>query len=63
MRKTICFHVGTVKTGSTYLQKTLWENKEPLEEIGVRYLKATPPKLSLPAMTMQIFCTIHQCMR
>jgi hypothetical protein len=48
LRKTICFHIGTVKTGSTYLQKTLWENKAALQEAGLCYLEVTPPRFHLP---------------
>jgi hypothetical protein len=48
MSKTIYFHIGTVKTGSTYLQKLMWENREIFQEFGLCYLRVTPPALQLP---------------
>lgn len=48
MAKTIFFHIGTVKTGSTYLQRTMWEDRALLESLGVTYLGVTPPALHLP---------------
>jgi hypothetical protein len=48
MSKTIYFHIGAVKTGTTYLQKLMWENKEIFEEFGLCYLCVTPPALQLP---------------
>ncbi|MDY6919701.1 MAG: hypothetical protein SV765_05755 [Pseudomonadota bacterium] len=44
--KTIYFHVGTVKTGSTTIQKMLWKNKDLLKSFGVTYMDLVPPKLS-----------------
>jgi len=48
VKKTIYFHVGTVKTGSTLIQKILWENKELLEEFNFHYFNLIEPKLALP---------------
>ncbi len=48
MRKTIYFHVGTVKTGSTLIQKVLWENKNLLEKFNFHYYNQIEPKLSYP---------------
>jgi hypothetical protein len=48
MSKTIYFHIGTVKTGSTYLQKLMWDNREIFQEFGLCYLCVTPPALQLP---------------
>jgi len=48
MKKTIYFHVGTVKTGSTLIQKVLWENKSLLEKFNFHYFNLVEPKLSLP---------------
>jgi hypothetical protein len=46
--KSIIFHVGTVKTGSTAIQRYLWENRDQLLAHGVDYLQVTPPQLHLP---------------
>lgn len=48
MKKTIYFHVGTVKTGSTLIQKNLWENRELLEKFNFHYFNIVEPKLSYP---------------
>lgn len=48
MLKTIYFHVGTVKTGSTLIQKMLWENKELLKDFDASYFDLVSPKLSYP---------------
>jgi len=46
--KAITIHVGTVKTGSTAIQKYLWENRDWLLTQGVDYLQVTPSRLDLP---------------
>ena len=51
MSKTIYFHIGAVKTGTTYLQKVMWENRDIFEEYGLCYLCVTPPALQLPRYT------------
>lgn len=51
MLKTLVFHVGTVKTGSTLIQKTLWENRELLRQFDTCYLDISTPQLSLPRYT------------
>lgn len=33
----VYFHIGAPKTGTTFLQRLLWNNRERLAEIGVRY--------------------------
>lgn len=48
MNKTIYFHIGTVKTGSTLIQKTLWENRELLKEFNFSYYDQVEPKLRHP---------------
>src|SRR4249919_2373192 len=35
MAKRVFFHVGTPKTGTTYLQSLLWSNKQVLKHQGV----------------------------
>jgi hypothetical protein len=47
-RKSIIFHVGTVKTGSTAIQHHLWKNRDQLRSLGIDYLQVTPPRLDLP---------------
>jgi hypothetical protein len=34
---TVFLHIGTAKTGTTYLQRLLWHNSRALEECGLRY--------------------------
>ena len=46
--KRLYFHVGTVKTGSTYIQKVMWENLEAMCERDLDYIQITPPRLDLP---------------
>ncbi len=46
--KTLFFHVGTVKTGSTSVQRVLWENRENLLAYGVAYPAVSEPRLDLP---------------
>lgn len=46
--KHIIFHVGTVKTASTYLQKFLFENKSQLSSLDVDYILLSAPRLELP---------------
>lgn len=41
-------HIGPVKTGTTAIQKTLWETRDQLKLLGVDYLQVTPPRLDLP---------------
>ena len=48
MLKTIYFHIGTVKTGSTLIQKMLWENRSILKKFDVNYFDLIPPKLDYP---------------
>ncbi len=35
MARRVFFHVGTLKTGTTYLQRVMWRNREALEAAGV----------------------------
>lgn len=35
MARRVFFHVGTLKTGTTYLQRVMWENREALRGAGV----------------------------
>jgi hypothetical protein len=46
--KQIIFHVGTIKTASTHIQKFLFENKAQLSSLDVDYILLTPPRLDLP---------------
>ncbi|WP_209509374.1 hypothetical protein [Ruegeria sp. HKCCE4150] len=46
--KTLFFHVGTVKTGSTSVQRVLWENRDNLLACGVAYPAVSEPRLDLP---------------
>lgn len=46
MLKTIYFHIGTVKTGTTLIQKTLWGNRDVLKKFDVSYLDLVPPRIS-----------------
>lgn len=41
-------HIGTVKTGTTYLQKTFYENRDVFERYGVSYPFVFPAQLNLP---------------
>lgn len=36
-RPTVYLHIGIAKTGTTYLQELLWQNRRVLERHGVRY--------------------------
>jgi hypothetical protein len=47
----LVIHAGTVKTGTTYLQKTFYENRAVLERHGVSYPFVFPPDLHLPRYT------------
>lgn len=35
MARRVFFHVGTLKTGTTYLQQVMWENRAALREVGL----------------------------
>lgn len=48
MAKTVFFHIGSIKTGSTGLQKFCYENREALLERDVDYIQFQPPQLHLP---------------
>ena len=48
VEKHIIFHVGTIKTASTYIQKFLFDNKEQLSSLDVDYILLSPPRLDLP---------------
>ncbi|PYE91314.1 hypothetical protein C8J35_1582 [Rhizobium sp. PP-F2F-G38] len=48
MKKTIYFHIGTVKTGTTFIQKFCHENADFLAENNLAYPHITPPQLHLP---------------
>jgi hypothetical protein len=43
LSKTIIFHIGAPKTGSTFLQKTFWESRQTLRDMGVDYLSFAEP--------------------
>lgn len=47
-QRRVIFHVGIVKTGSTYIQKKCSENQNILEKMGLSYLDITKPNLNLP---------------
>ena len=66
MGKTVYFHIGTVKTGSTFLQKVMWENRSALQNDGLDYVQVTPPKLHLPRYANADFLddpSLHQTAR
>ncbi|WP_026756655.1 hypothetical protein [Sediminimonas qiaohouensis] len=48
MTKTVFFHIGSIKTGSTGLQKFCYENHEALRKRDVDYIQFQPPQLHLP---------------
>ena len=37
MARRVFFHVGTLKTGTTYLQRVMWENRDRLEAAGTLF--------------------------
>lgn len=37
MARRVFFHVGTLKTGTTYLQRVMWKNRDALREAGVLF--------------------------
>ncbi len=37
MARRVFFHVGTLKTGTTYLQRVMWENRDRLREAGTLF--------------------------
>lgn len=45
---TVYFHIGTIKTGSTSLQKLSYENRQVLLENDIDYIQFEPPRLDLP---------------
>lgn len=48
MSKTIYFHIGSMKTGSTGIQKFCYEQREKLLGHDVDYVQFEPPQLHLP---------------
>lgn len=48
MADTVYFHIGSVKTGTTMLQKFCYEKRENLLGVGVDYIEFEPPRLDLP---------------
>ncbi len=48
MTKTVFFHIGSVKTGSTSLQKFCYCNREALSKMDVEYIQFEPPRIDLP---------------
>lgn len=46
--KKIIVHAGTVKTGSTYVQRILYESKKSIESFGFHYCGLSKPELELP---------------
>lgn len=46
--KKVFFHVGTIKTGSTLVQKFFHDNQEAIRALGVDYPYFSPPRLDLP---------------
>jgi len=48
VKKNIFFHVGTVKTGTTLIQKILWENRNALQKFNFHYYDQIEPKLAYP---------------
>jgi hypothetical protein len=53
--RTIYFHIGTVKTGSTFIQKFCHENAEYLAANDIAYPHVTPPALELPRFANSAF--------
>lgn len=58
-RKRLFFHVGTVKTGSTFIQKFLFDNRRLLHDIDVDYILMSPPRLDLPRYANADFILEH----
>ncbi|MBR1219681.1 hypothetical protein JQ557_16865 [Bradyrhizobium sp. U87765 SZCCT0131] len=52
-------HIGPVKTGSTYIQKTFYENARVFEKFGISYPYVFPPALDLPRYTNADFMWDH----
>ena len=48
MTRTVFFHIGSVKTGTTGLHKFCYENRDALLEQDVNYVQFQPPQLHLP---------------
>lgn len=48
VEKRIIFHVGTIKTASSYIQQFLFDNKERLSALDVDYILFSPPRVDLP---------------
>ena len=48
MPDTVYFHIGSIKTGSTGVQKFCYEHRDALLAAGVDYIQFHPPKLHLP---------------
>ena len=46
--KTVYFHIGSIKTGSTLLQKLSYEKRNVLLTHDVDYIQFEPPRLDLP---------------
>lgn len=53
----VYIHIGTIKTGTTYIQKTFYENASLFEKFGVSYPYVFPPALNLPRYTNADFTT------
>jgi hypothetical protein len=45
---TVYFHIGSIKTGSTAIQKFCFENRAALLAAGIDYTQFQPPQLHLP---------------
>jgi hypothetical protein len=46
--KKVFFHAGTMKTGSTFIQKFFHDNREAIGFVGLDYPFFSPPRLELP---------------
>jgi hypothetical protein len=46
MARRLFLHVGAMKSGTTYLQRLFGENRERLEEAGVRWVRASPAQIA-----------------
>ena len=52
-RQRVFFHLGSPKTGTTYLQEVLWRNREPLRRAGLLYPGDRPEAHFQAAMDLQ----------
>ncbi len=48
MPEEVIFHIGSIKTGSTHLQKICYEERDELLKHSIDYIQFQPPRLDLP---------------